>query len=310
MKSETQPSGATATKPALITIPPVETHLLRSETIKQTFKIQVQRPPRMAGQPDRFPVVYVTDANLFFDMCRDLSLSLQTAQEAPPFILVGIGYPSDALLAGYKLRWREFTFPPYPQCDPNACPDFDEDQLVPEEGAKNFYGGEDFRQFIKENLIPFIDAKYATVPDNRTYFGYSGGGFFALFTLFTDPSLFKNYICGSPGLLMHGVTPGGFAYDNYDCGGLLVRDFIASGKSLDGIKLYMSMGEDEENVVWKMVQGFYDMLKSLKTAAIPGLQVMSELLPAESHITGVPNAFVHGVQAVFGTRRIVHSFSN
>ena len=110
---------------------------------------------------------------------------------------------------------------------------------------------------------------------------------------------------------MHGVAAGGFEYDHYDCGGPLVRDFIASGKSLDGIKLYMSMGEDEDKdcAPWKMVAGFCDMLKSLKTAAIPGLQVMSELLPAESHVTVIPTAFYHGIQAVFGTRRIVHSVS-
>lgn len=312
MKSETQHGGATAGKPPAY--PSVETHLLRSERIKQTFQIQVQRPFLMAGQPQRLPVVYVTDANLSFDMFRTLSLCLHIAQEAPPFILVGIGYPSDSPFAGYTLRCRDLTFPPYPKYDPKAIPDLGEGQLVPEEDAKDFYGGEDFRQFIKDDLIPFIDAQYATVPGDRTYFGHSGGGFFGLFTLFTDSSLFKNYICSSPGLLAHGVTPGGIEYDHYDCGGPLVRDFLASGRSsLDGIKLYLSMGEDEEiddrMMFWKMVSGFCDMLKSMKKAAIPGLQIMTEILPAESHATVIPFAFLHGVQAVFGTRRIAHSVS-
>lgn len=313
MTSETRRGGATPTQ--LPACPSVETTLLRSETIKQTFKIQVQQPFLMEAQPQRLPVVYVTGANFFlFDTLRGLSLALHATREAPPFILVGIEYPGDSPFAGMTLRARDLTFPPFPNLDPKAVPPFADGQLVPEEGAKDYYGGEDFRQFIKKELIPFIDAKYATAPDDRTYFGHSGGGFFGLFTLFTDPTLFKNYICSSPPLLIHGAAPGGIEYDHYDCGGPLLRDFIASGRSLDGIKLYMSVGEDEEidgrMGPWKMVSGFCDMLKSLRKAAIPGLQIMSEILPAESHVTVTPSAYIHGVQAVFGTRRIVHSVSH
>jgi hypothetical protein len=93
----------------------------------------------------------------------------------------------------------------------------------------------------------------------------------------------------------------------------MLRDFVASGGSLNRVKLYMSVGEDEEiddrMTSWKMVSGFCDMVKSIKKAAIPGLQIMSEIFPAESHVTVTPSAFIHGVQAVYGTRRIVHSVS-
>lgn len=303
-------STADVTTGKLPAYPALETHLLRSEKIKQTFRIQVQRPP-VADQTQPLPVVYVTDANFTFEMFRTLSLALQMAQEAPPFILVGIGYPSDSPYAGFILRCRDLTFPPYPEFDVKSV-SYAEGELLPEEGSKYLYGGEDFRQFITDDLIPFIDANYATIPDDRTYFGHSGGGYFGLFTLFTDPAVFSNYICASPGLLFHGVAPGGFEYDHYDCGGPLVRDFVSSGRSLDGITLYLSVGEDEEfeRPPSKLVASFYDMVNSLKKAAIPGLQVMHELIPGESHVTVIPSAFIHGVQAVFGTRRIAHSFSH
>lgn len=295
---------------ALAAYPILETHLLRSEAIKQTFQIQVQRPCLKAGQAQRLPVVYATDANYFFDLLRNLSLCLHIGGEAPPFLLVGIGYPSNSPFAGMTLRCRDLTFPPYPVFDPKVIPDVGEGQLVPEDGSKHLFGGEDFRQFIKEDLIPFIDAHYATASEDRTYFGHSGGGYFGLFSLFTDSSLFKNYICSSPGLLMHGTLPGGFEHNHYDCGGPLVRDFLASGQSLDN-KLYMSVGEDEEidgsMGSWKMVSGFCDMRKLLRSAKITGLNIMSEILPSESHYTAIPMAFTHGIQAVFGTRPIVHS---
>jgi hypothetical protein len=42
------------------------------------------------------------------------------SEDAPPYILVGIGYPSDSPYAGMLLRAREYTYPPYPKFDVNA----------------------------------------------------------------------------------------------------------------------------------------------------------------------------------------------
>jgi predicted alpha/beta superfamily hydrolase len=306
------PDNATDATQGLISIPPVDTHLLRSKHVQQTFRIQVLQPPRMPGQSRRLPVVYATDGNRNFDMLKGLSSVVQTSElDAPPFILVSIGYPSDCPYAGRLLRCREFTFPPYPNLDVKLLRLLFEGELLPEEGAKDFYGAEDFRRFLAEELVPFIDAKYDTLPGDRTYFGHSAGGFFGLFTLFSDPAVFKNYIISSPGLLMHGSAPGGFHYDNYDCGGPMVRDFIASGRSLEGIKLYMSAGAEEEFDAevgpWKIVTGFYQMARSIRQAAIPGLHMMTELFPGESHYTAYPIAFIHGVQAMLGTRRVTRS---
>jgi predicted alpha/beta superfamily hydrolase len=305
----------------LLHIPAVETHLIRSKYAQQTFKIQVMQPARRKGDTRRYPVVYVTDGNWVFDMFKSISYLLQmSADDSPPFILVGISYPSDSPHAGVLLRVREYTFPPYPQFDVKSIPEFlkkslslnfYEGTLLAEEGAKDFYGAEDFRRFIGEELVPLIDEKYATSPGDRTYFGHSGGGYFGLFTLFTQPAVFKNYVVSSPGLLYHGEAPGGIKYENYDCGAQMARTFIASGKSLDGIKLYMSAGAEEEFErslgPWQLVSGFYQVAKLIKNAAIPGLEFMTEAFPGETHITVWPIAFIHGVQAMLGTRRVFRS---
>jgi hypothetical protein len=44
-----------------------------------------------------------------------------------------------------------------------------------------------------------------------------------------------------------------------------------------------------------------------KDVSIPGLKVMAEILPNESHITVLPIAFIHGVQAMLGTRQVVRA---
>jgi predicted alpha/beta superfamily hydrolase len=55
--------------------------------------------------------------------------------------------------------------------------------------------------FIRNDVIKFIEKNYRTNPDNRTYFGYSlGGGLFGAYTLMAQPDTFKNYILGGPAL--------------------------------------------------------------------------------------------------------------
>lgn len=300
----------------LVHFPAVETHLIRSKYVQQTYKIQVARPGQKKGETARFPVVYATDGNWTFDMFKAISYLLQMSEhDAPPFILVGIGYPSDFPHAGMMLRVRDQTAPPYPKWD-ETWADWVRDRfnwnydgvLLPEEGTKDIHGGEDFRNFIGEELIPFIDEKYDTIHGDRTYFGHSGGGYFGLFTLFTQSHLFKNYIVSSPGVIYHGEGPGGIRYDNNEFGLQMVLDFAASGKSLDGIRLYLSAGAEEEFepavANWRLTSSLQRLAKVIKDAAIPGLELITEVFPGETHITVWPIAFTHGVQAMFGTRRV------
>ena len=44
------------------------------------------------------------------------------------------------------------------------------------------------------------------------------------------------------------------------------------------------------------------MAALMKSARIAGLEFMTEEFPGETHMTVWPQAFIHGVQAVFGTR--------
>ncbi|HEY0245844.1 MAG TPA: alpha/beta hydrolase-fold protein, partial [Mucilaginibacter sp.] len=57
-----------------------------------------------------------------------------------------------------------------------------------------------FLGFIEKELMPMIDSKYKSDPANRTLYGYSMGGLFGSYVLFTKPALFKNILIGSPAL--------------------------------------------------------------------------------------------------------------
>lgn len=285
-------------------VPPVEAHLIRSSFVRQTFKVQVMRPVQRREDTTRYPVVYATDGNLTFDMFKGISYLLQSSQrDAPRFILVGVGYPSDVPCAGALLRGRDLIFPGYPKLSRQPPPL--EGVLSVEPGTKDFGGAEDFQKFIGCELIPFIDENYATIGGHRTYFGHSAGGGFGLFTLFTQSDLFRNYIVSSPGVIYHGVSSAQVHYENFDFVLQLAQRFATSGKVIAPTRMYMSVGLEEEfepeHAQWQLTSSFYRLARLLKAAAIPELELTTEVFAGETHMTAWPLAFIHGIQAVFGT---------
>jgi uncharacterized protein len=285
-------------------VPPVESHLIPSRYVAQTFRVQVMQPLQRRGETTRFPVVYATDGNLTFDMLKGISHILQASErDAQRFILVGIGYPGDSPRAGTLLRGRDMTFPGYPRLD--RTPPAIEGVLLPQAGTPDFCGAQKFQEFIEHELIPLIDQKYAALTGERTYFGHSVGGGFGLYTLFTRPMLFRNYIVSSPGLTYHGESSGGVRYEQYEFGLDLAREFLARKPALAGRRLYLSVGSEEEFepalASWQLTSSMQRMSVLLEAASVPGLKLLSEILPGETHSTAWPISFSHGVQAVFGT---------
>ena len=88
----------------------------------------------------------------------------------------------------------------------------------------------------------------------------------------------------------------------------MIREFAARGGSLENTRVYISAGADEELEDgvsgWQITSGILRLAKVFRDAAIPGLEVMLETFPGEGHITCWPIAFIHGVQAMFGTRHV------
>ena len=295
----------------LVYFPAIHTHLIQSKYVQQTFQINVMQPPQKAGEGG-FPVVYITDGNIMFDMCKSISWLMQASQhDVPRYILVSIGYPGDSPFAGNLLRGRDLTFP--------GCPDFTvgsdylrkwDGVLSPGPSSITYCGAVEFQRFIGEELVPFIDANYATRAEDRTYFGHSAGGGFGLFTLFTRGELFRNYVVSSPTLSYTNREGDGVSNRNCDFMAQRVLAFAASGQALPGIQLYMSVGTEEEldplNASWRLTSSFHQIRALIRNCRIPGLNMMAESFPGETHSTAIPIAFMHGLQAVFGVRRPSH----
>jgi predicted alpha/beta superfamily hydrolase len=268
-------------------------HLLRSDIVAQVYRIKVMQPMRRSENCERFPVVYATDGDDLFEALATIAKGMQLAGEAPRFILVGIGY-EDARLA-QVLRWRDFgtreiranfldslrEIAGSPFCA--DMPDF--------ESVMQASDAAEFLRFIREELKPLVDSLYPTLPDECIYSGYSAGGTFGLYTLFTHPETFKRYILGSPGT----------SYDRRHFGIDLATAFLATHRTLRA-SVFMSVGELEEFAPGfeklNLTTGFYQLAKFLKSRKIADLDLTTRIFPDETHATAWMPAFSHGIRAL------------
>ena len=277
-------------------VPDVRTHLIESRHVDQTYQIKVMMPPSRRRESGlRFPTLYLSDANLNFELARSITQALQVAGEVQRFILVGIGYPSENPFAGNVLRYRDMTPHYRPEIPGLPRRSMVEGVSGIEPGRKRWRGAAEFLAFIRQELIPLIDEKYPTRPGERAYFGHSLGGGFGLHALFTHPDLFNGYIISSPSV----------SFDGEDYGIEEAKRFIASGARRDA-KVVMTVGDQEEfdpsesAAKPRFVSSFYRLAALLRQASVPGLDLHCRAIPDETHVSVLPVAFTHGVQRIFG----------
>ncbi len=262
--------------------PKVEKFHLKAKHIDQTFEIHVLLPRRLKDGSERFPTLYMTDSNgdmLFKGITKMIQASL-----TPRYITIGIGY-LDGQDAG-SLRVRDFS--------PKKEPSFQ--YFSPKNWRPEGGGAEKFLAFIREELMPAIDAKYPTIPNDRGYYGDSLGGVFGLHVLFNHPESFGRYIIGSAGYYVHG----GRQYVD------MAEEYIASGKRLNA-KLFIGVG-DEEDLEFRYkgnairVPALRRLEHLFADADFPDLELTTRVFEGQNHMSVIPLNYFYGAQAVFGVK--------
>jgi len=142
-------------------------------------------------------------------------------------------------------------------------------------------GGSKFLQFIKTELIPFIESKYRVDKSDRALIGSSLGGLFALYTLFHETTLFERYVFTSPVLPWDdGVT---YSYE---------KDF-AEKKAAMPARVFMGVGAYEDTVT------FLNFVQLLKSRNYAGLSLEGRVLPGVGHSGTKALGYTWGLQYVF-----------
>lgn len=230
-----------------------------SETVADSFLILVSVPDDYNSSGQSYPVLYVLDGDIAFGMAASVARYLQIGGSIPELIVVGIGYGTIGKSAAEK-RLRDYG----PQQG---------------EGAKKFLG------FLNDELIPLIDSEYRTSSGDRTINGFSLGGLFAVYTLFTKPTTFNRYIVGSPYLV----------WDDYSIFNLEAN----ASDELEKLNLNVFISVGSEESIEKYYEPIDSLVTNLQKKDYPGLFLETKVFQGSTRLMGPPEALTHGLISVF-----------
>lgn len=218
------------------------------------YELYIKLPEGYSENGDiKYPVLYFTDAMWHIEI---LSGSTEFLMENA--ILVGISWQKDlkgelGALGAHASRFRDYSMTK---------------SSNPEHQAKYQLGqASNHLDFIRNDVIKYVENNYRTDPYNRSYFGYSMGGKFGAYILFVQPDTFKNYILGSPSMLLDKSAC--CIYEHESITALNRKDLNAN--------VFVSIGALEEDFMVEQAIGLVSMLKSKNYT-----NVSSKLLVIES----------------------------
>jgi len=277
-------------------IPSTEVHRIEAKALGRAYPLFVSLPPSYASSPERrYPVLFTTDAPQSFPLIRGLQQRLRAGERAmEDAIIVGLGYAEGD--SGTYSRRRDYT--PSPNGDIDAASD--------KPGVPVKYGeAEGYRLHLRDEVFPFLEARYRIDPKRRIYAGHSYGGLFGTHVLLTEPEMFAKYILLSPSLW-------------YDRRLLIARErgFAMRNKDLPAQVYFMIGGEetvpdpDTEpfgSSRMAMVEDMDEMVRMLQSRGYPALRVQQKVFPGEDHGSVYPDAIREGMQwALPGTGQAPH----
>jgi predicted alpha/beta superfamily hydrolase len=235
---------------------------IESKVLGETRVVRVWTPPGYATSSQRYPVLYLTDADaqMFHTTGTVDFLARQTRM--PPMIVVGLTNTD---------RTRDLT-PTRGGINGMAA-------TFPTSG-----GADAFLRFFESELVPWVERTYRTQP-YRVFAGHSFGGLLATHAFLSRPGLFNALIAVSPTLRWDDDLPLRKA-----------RDFVAAhaGRSLDRTFLFTIGSEGEEN------GRAFDELKTILGAhRIDGFRWEAWRFPDEDHGSVVLPSHVAALRALF-----------
>jgi uncharacterized protein len=240
--------------------------ILQSKVLGEERVLAVVTPAFYAGSQERYPVLYLTDGDAQMGHARATVEFLARNGLMPEMVLVGILNTS---------RTRDLT--PTPGTDA-------EHTEFPTAG-----GGERFLDFIQQELIPAIDARYRTVP-TRLYAGHSFGALLGVHALLTRPGLFRAVVAASPALV----------WDD----GLMARE----ARALQGAEastpraLFVALGGREASPV--VLEDYQDFSKAMHGVPWARFDWSWQVLPDEDHGSVVLPGYYLGLRHLFAGWRM------
>ena len=266
------------------TVPNSELRFLWSEILGQELEIYVKLPPTYNDNPGKtYMVWYFTDANRSFPLIANI-LDLYDAVRVmePELIVIAVGYEIRDMADWAAWRTRDLTPTIVFSVDSSQTRMFSD--LTGRQVDVTSGGAGAFLDVLEKEVIPFCESTYRVSPVNRGLGGYSYGGLFTLYVLFTRPELFNIYYAGSPSI-------------GWDKGALFKSegDYALSHTDLKA-RLFMSAGEKEGA---QMTGNIEKMVELLKSHNYPSLTVETCFFPGETHQSCYPASVMRALRVLY-----------
>lgn len=286
-------------EPRAVQLSGSEIHTLRSEIAEAEYQVWVARPafnPRVP-RPDRLPVLYVVDADLWFGTATEMTRIMHGLfGELPPILVVGLAYGTPEMAVLGEIRNRDLT----PTADPGfeamarqMSPDW---QPLLAEGRRMGRARE-FLGFIEQEVKPLVQRLHPDAdPHAEILFGASLGGLFVAWTLVAEPGSFDHYIAASPSLWWDGEML------------FSLEEERAAGRADVAASVFLGVGSLEEGVglPWldrfRTVTNVRRLRERLETRGYPSLRVDAQVFEGETHTSVVPAVLTRGLRKALGRR--------
>lgn len=256
-------SAQAATYPP-VTIAGSEMRTIKSTSTGRTYDLYIRKPAdfdESTNKDKKYPVLYLLDGQWDFKLLDSVIGGLVYDRWMPDIVVVGITYHGD-----------------HPDYDALRAMDY-----TPTPGnAKGSGNAPKFFNFLKTELIPFMETNYRGDPSHRILAGHSFGGLFTLYAMFTDPSLFWGYLAGSPAV-------------DWDHGSLVKQEaeYAKEHKDLP-VRLYIAVGGAEQ-----LLNPDMQFAKTFASRNYKGLRWDGRVLESERHSGVKPEFFNRGLRFIF-----------
>jgi predicted alpha/beta superfamily hydrolase len=243
--------------------------VIHSNIVGEDFEIYISFPINyFQNDTTTYAVLYSTDGNRNFGLVSFIVNALSfPGKEIPELLVVDIGYKITGLEDWGAWRNRDLL----PTNDSIHDKNW-EDYLNRLSGRNNIVsksgGAQKFFEFIRDELIPYIELNYRVKRNDRALIGYSYGGVFTLYSMFYSPETFQKYYAGSPSIYWDNKVL--FKYE---------KEYADTHKDLP-VTLFMSVGSLEYKTV---IADMYEMASKLESHNYPGLRLETHIFEGETH---------------------------
>jgi predicted alpha/beta superfamily hydrolase len=277
-------AGSAVAAPAPYVLDNTDVRDVHAPALKRDYQLYIALPDSYRDSKQRYPVLFVTDANYAFPVARNIAQRLARHAGMEEVIVVGLSYANGD--GGVYSRRRDYT-PTVPRKHAYRS---DMPGRAPAFGQAQAYG-----RFVAAEVFPLIARHYRADMSRKVFVGHSYGSLLGMQLLLTAPRTFEHYILGSPSLWYDG----GVMFDREKDYAARHKDMPASvffgigGKETLAAGKKRSRSEDDAD----MLADLRDFDAALASHRYPGLKTRLKVFEDEDHASVFPFVLTHGLRS-------------